>query len=190
MVLNPIGNNLNFMEKAMKIRTIISVIILLCSTQLVFAEKVNSDSRINSEVRNKISSYPTLKGASINIKTSNGIVYLYGTVDSDSKADTAMRLAKSTQGVKDVNSSHLNVKENQNNVDDSIITAKVKAMFVKEKLFGDKEISAITITVETNNGIVFLGGTAENQQQIDNAIKIAESIEGVKSVKSSIEISN
>jgi hyperosmotically inducible protein len=65
----------------------------------------------------------------------------------------------------------------------------VKGMFIQEKLFGDKDIAAITIKVETVDGVVSLSGTADNKQQADNAIKLAKSVKGVKDVKSTIEIS-
>ena len=72
---------------------------------------------------------------------------------------------------------------------DTTITAKVKSLFMQKKIFGDKDIAAITISVETNNGVVSLSGTADNQAQIDNAIKIAKSVKGVKDVKSTVTVS-
>jgi len=63
-------------------------------------------------------------------------------------------------------------------------------MFIQQKLFGDKDVAAISIIVETNDGVVSLSGTADNQHQINNAIKIAKSIKGVKEVKSIVKISN
>jgi len=56
-------------------------------------------------------------------------------------------------------------------------------------MFGDKDIAAFTIQAETNNGIVSLSGTADNQEQIQNAIKIAKKIKGVKEVKSTVIVS-
>jgi osmotically-inducible protein OsmY len=46
----------------------------------------------------------------------------------------------------------------------------------------------MSIHVETNNGIVYLSGTADSKKQADNAIAIAQSVEGVKKVESSIKI--
>ncbi len=61
-------------------------------------------------------------------------------------------------------------------------------VLIKEKLFTDKDIAAMTIKVETNNGIVSLSGVADNQAQADNAIKIAKTINGVKEVRSTIQL--
>ncbi|MCS5711605.1 BON domain-containing protein [Candidatus Berkiella aquae] len=71
---------------------------------------------------------------------------------------------------------------------DTAITADVKSKFLKEKLFGDAAISAVSISVETQNGIVHLTGTADNQQQIDNAIKLSEGVAGVRKVVNDVRI--
>jgi len=71
---------------------------------------------------------------------------------------------------------------------DSSLTANVKSAFVKEKLFGDADVSAFTISVETNDGVVHLTGTADNQVQADNAVKLAKAVAGVKSVVSDVTI--
>lgn len=80
---------------------------------------------------------------------------------------------------------------NQRNVDvpyDTTITTNVKAAYLKEKLFGDKDVSAFSISVSTKDGIVYLTGTADNQQQADNAVKLAKKVEGVKQVVSEVKL--
>lgn len=68
-------------------------------------------------------------------------------------------------------------------IDDSVITARVKAAFVK-----DKDVSALAVNVKTDKGIVLLSGFVENEQQIRRAQEIALSITGVKSVKSNLVV--
>lgn len=80
-------------------------------------------------------------------------------------------------------------KENGDNArSDTAITADVKAKFVKEKLFGDVDISAMSISVETDKGVVHLTGTADNKTQIKNAEKLAKSVEGVKKVVNEVKV--
>lgn len=67
---------------------------------------------------------------------------------------------------------------------DSAITAKVKSAFIKEKLFGS-DVAAMSIRVETINGVVYLSGTADSREQVRNAIRIAKSIKGVRHVDAS-----
>lgn len=71
---------------------------------------------------------------------------------------------------------------------DALITAKVKGMFMQQELFGDKDISAMGIKVETVDGVVTLSGSADNKDQATNAEKIAKSVMGVKEVKSDVKI--
>ena len=175
----------------MNVKKMLGICILsLCATNLSFANQMMSDTSINSAVENKISSDQSLNGTTIKIQTIQGVVNLSGNVDSDTQANTATELAQSTAGVTDVDSSNLTIQGSQHPLEDAAITAKVKGMFIQQKLFGDKDIAAITISVETNNGIVSLSGTSDNQQQINNAIKIAKSVKGVKKVKSTVKISN
>ena len=66
-------------------------------------------------------------------------------------------------------------------IDDSIITAKVKS-----KLLADQDIKGFDLKVETHKGDVLLSGFVDNQAQIDHAIMITRSIEGVKNVDNKV----
>lgn len=69
-------------------------------------------------------------------------------------------------------------------LNDSVITAKVKAEFAK-----DKTVSASDIKVETDsNGLVQLSGTAKSQVEADQAVKIAKNTKGVTAVKNEIVV--
>lgn len=68
-------------------------------------------------------------------------------------------------------------------VDDSVITTKVKALFVK-----DKEVSFRTIEVKTVNGVVHLGGTAKSKQEAGKAVSMARDVKGVNSVQNDIRV--
>ena len=69
-------------------------------------------------------------------------------------------------------------------VKDSVITAKIKAEFAK-----DKTVSATSIKVDTeDNGVVTLGGHAKSKTEVDQAVKIARGTKGVTAVNSNIVI--
>src|SRR5262245_50004130 len=69
-------------------------------------------------------------------------------------------------------------------VKDSAITTKIKA-----KLAADKLSSVAKIHVDTDaNGVVWLSGTANSQEQLDRAISIARNTENVRAVKSNVKI--
>lgn len=68
-------------------------------------------------------------------------------------------------------------------VDDSAITAAVKAKFVE-----DKSVDAAAISVETMQGTVMLSGFAKSAAEKSNAERIARGVKGVKSVKNELTV--
>ena len=69
-------------------------------------------------------------------------------------------------------------------VKDSTITAKIKT-----KLATEHPGSMMHIQVDTDkDGIVWMSGTANSQQEIDQAVAVARNTEGVKSVKSDLKV--
>ena len=68
-------------------------------------------------------------------------------------------------------------------VDDTALTAKVKTA-----LLDDATMKGLPVKVETVQGDVRLSGFVESQAQIDQALKIAKAVEGVKSVKSELSL--
>lgn len=71
-------------------------------------------------------------------------------------------------------------------VKDSLITTKIKA-----KLAADHPGSMKNIRVDTDaDGVVWLTGTANNQEEINQAIVTARGTENVKSVWSDLSIEN
>jgi hyperosmotically inducible protein len=68
-------------------------------------------------------------------------------------------------------------------VDDSVITAKVKAALLK-----DPVVSALAVSVETRKGTVLLSGFVESDGQLRRAAEIAAGVQGVVTVKNSLVI--
>ena len=66
-------------------------------------------------------------------------------------------------------------------IDDSVITAKIKA-----KLAADDFLKSFQIGVESRKGIVQLSGFVNSQNAVDKAGEIARGVEGVKSVKNDL----
>ena len=68
-------------------------------------------------------------------------------------------------------------------VDDSVITAKVKA-----SIFNEPTLKASEINVETFKGDVQLSGFVSNPQDAQKAVEIARGVKGVTSVKNDVRI--
>jgi len=62
-------------------------------------------------------------------------------------------------------------------LDDTLITTKVKA-----SLAADPQVSALAISVDTDDGVVHLSGVVENEAERQRAIQLAQGMEGVTRV--------
>jgi osmotically-inducible protein OsmY len=68
-------------------------------------------------------------------------------------------------------------------VDDSVITTRVKSA-----ILGEPGLKVSEIKVETFKGIVQLSGFVSSRSDIDNAVRLAGNIDGVKSVKNDMQL--
>ncbi|MHB8148661.1 MAG: BON domain-containing protein [Desulfobulbia bacterium] len=66
-------------------------------------------------------------------------------------------------------------------IDDTVITAKVKA-----EILGEPSLKSSEINVETFKGVVQLSGFVNSQADINKAVEIARTVKGVTSVKNSM----
>lgn len=66
-------------------------------------------------------------------------------------------------------------------IDDTVITARIKAAFIN-----DAELAANEINVETFKGVVQLSGFVSEASDIPRAAQVARSVPGVESVKNDI----
>ncbi len=68
-------------------------------------------------------------------------------------------------------------------IDDTVITAKVKAV-----IFDDPITKASEVNVETFKGVVQLSGFVSSQAAANRAVELARGVPGVKSVKHDMQI--
>lgn len=142
----------------------------------------SEDATITASIKKWIDKSKVLSDLNIGVATQQGIVTLTGTVNSDSEASALVELSSSIIGVRDVNTSNLKVKGSTQPLKDFWITAKVKGVLIREEIFGKRDVAPYRVVVETKNGIVYLTGTVDNQQQITNAIELVKKVDGVKQV--------
>jgi hyperosmotically inducible protein len=69
-------------------------------------------------------------------------------------------------------------------VKESVITTKIKSKLAAEHLGSVKHIKVDT----DSNGVVRLSGTANSQDEVNQAVTIARNTEGVKSVKNDLKV--
>lgn len=68
-------------------------------------------------------------------------------------------------------------------IDDAWITAKVKTMLLKDDI-----VKGLSVNVGTSKGMVQLSGWVNHAFQIDQAERVARSIDGVKSVRNDLQL--
>lgn len=68
---------------------------------------------------------------------------------------------------------------------DSAITNQINDKFTSEKLFKNNDIASVTIQVKTIDKVVYLVGLADNKAQMEKAVEIAKSVDGVINVDTS-----
>jgi len=68
-------------------------------------------------------------------------------------------------------------------IDDSVITARVKAALLK-----DSALNSLAVSVETHKGVVVLSGFVDNQSQQRRAAEIAAGVDGVESVRNALVV--
>jgi hyperosmotically inducible protein len=144
------------------------------------------DTLVTTKVKSALVEDQNIKGLGIKVETRKGTVQLSGFADSQAQVDRAVQIARGVEGVSGVENG-LKVKEGKasvgNKVDDSIVTAKVKSA-----LISDPGVKSFDIAVATNKGEVQLSGFVDNQAQIDHAIEVARTIEGVQGVDNKMTI--
>ncbi len=167
------------------------------------------DGVITSDVRSKMTEDERLRGLILDVKTEKGIVTVSGKAHSQDEIDRALELARNTPGVVSVNSmmkidaastsdvltptpedrktiSEKGQKELDEAADisgDSRIENEVKSKFAADDL-----IKSRNIRITSKDGIVTLDGTVRTAEEQDEAVRLANSVSGVKEVKSALII--
>jgi hyperosmotically inducible protein len=68
-------------------------------------------------------------------------------------------------------------------IDDATITTQVKTA-----LLNDPDVGGLRIDVDTTVGVVTLSGVVKSETEANKAIAVAKRIEGVKDVKSTLQV--
>lgn len=147
---------------------------------------VIDDSVVTAAVKSALLGDPDVKSFDFKVETRKGEVQLSGFVDNQAQVDRATAVAGAVAGVKSVQSK-VDMKGTAttvgNQVDDGIVSTKVKAA-----LLSDANVKSFDIAVVTRKGQVQLSGFVDSQAQIDRAMEVARGIEGVSGVSNEMSI--
>ena len=154
---------------------------------------------VTSKIQSQYFLSPDVKGRHIDVSTSgDGRVTLRGAVESAAEKQEAVRIARATDGVRDVEdelrvTGDPSARPNEPNaprdrdaggdLGDGWTTAKIQA-----KYFLDGDVKGHNINVTTNNGIVSLQGEVETAGEKRQAVALARATDGVTDVRDELKI--
>lgn len=144
------------------------------------------DSLLTARVKAALFDNTDIKSLDLKVESRKGEVLLSGYVGNQDQMERAIAIVRSVPGVVSVNNG-VSLKSAPTTIgtkiDDGIITAQVKAA-----LMADDSVKSADISAVTRDGIVQLSGFVNNQPQIDRALEVARTIEGVSSVSNQMTI--
>lgn len=145
------------------------------------------DAGLTTQVKASFVLEPDIESFDIQVNTTNHIVYLSGTVDTQLQANKAIELAQSVTGVEDVDDTKLKVMSSDSFLQDAFMTAKVKGKIMQ--LSNLETISKNNdLHVETTNGMVHIFGKVDNQKDINSIEQAIGKMSGIKGVKTNIDV--
>ena len=138
------------------------------------------DIQLAEQVRRALAAH-TVSTPPVQIVAEAGVVTLSGVVPNEMDRRNAVSTAHSVPGVKDVRD-HLRLADDDAHgvggfVDDSLITAEVKA-----RLLAEPGISSLSISVETTHGVVMLSGNVDRPEYATVAESVVRKVNGVTRV--------
>ena len=150
----------------------------------------NSDTWVSMKVKSALLYHRNVSGTKTEVYVKDGVVTLKGEASSPAQRELTTEFATDVDGVKDVKN-EMTVSANPGkpsetmgeNIDDASITAQVKATLLSHRSTG-----VLRTKVETNDGVVTLGGQARNAAEKDLVTKLVTDINGVKSVVNNMTI--
>lgn len=149
----------------------------------------NSDAWLRDKVKVTLLFHRSVSARTTVVDVKDGIVTLRGEAASQAQKELTAEYAKDVEGVKDVKNEMTVTKTSAKaltvgeKIDDASITAQIKMT-----LLFHRSTSALSTKVETNDGVVTLYGKANNTAEKDLVTKLANDINGVKSVNNRMTI--
>jgi hyperosmotically inducible protein len=154
-----------------------------CSSTQTVGEELD-DATITTKIEAKMAGDPDVSAFNVDVDTNEGVVRLSGTVERPEAKAEAEKLARETEGVRQViNDIKVGDRSMGDRLSDTAITTKVKA-----KITGDPELNPFNINVDTKDGVVTLRGTVKSEDSKDEAEQLAKDTEGVRSVQNMLEV--
>jgi osmotically-inducible protein OsmY len=144
-----------------------------------------TDERIRIEISNKWFKYNIDMFNALTLNVSEGKVLVTGTLKDPEQRLEAIRLVWQVEGVKEV----LNeIKLGEGGGLGAYARDTVISTQLRTKLIFDSNISSVNYSIETVEGVVYLMGIAQSQQELDRVVDHARNTSYVKRVVSYVRV--
>ncbi len=158
------------------------------------ASKYMSNTWLEAKLATTYALNSNLSVFDIETEVRDGTAYISGLVSSEVEKELAEEVAKSVEGIKDVENSIAVEKTSmkkmaskERSFRDKIADLSTTAT-VKTKLLAESEVAGLDIDVDTKAGEVTLTGTASSEAEKDLAGTLAKNTDGVLSVENDITV--
>jgi hyperosmotically inducible protein len=157
-----------------------ALLVIAASPAGLFASS-DTDHKIEEAARDSYN-YRTVLSGKVDVTSQDGVVTLTGKVQDREQRDLAVDTVVNLPGVVSVNNEITVLSEVPEHSDQWI------AIEIRSRLLVKAHVSATSTTVDVNNGVVTLSGTAGSSAQKDLTEFYAKGVEGVRSVKNDITV--
>ena len=140
-----------------------------CLAAVLCVSCVRSESKIRTDVRERLDADQTLAGLDLSIEVKNRVVYVSGRTLTEEQQQRAVATARG-RGIKLV--------VNHMSLTNSALIDKVK-----QALAADETIGKIPIDVDAEGTIVRLMSDKTNSDERERAVQVASAVEGVTQVE-------
>ncbi len=150
----------------------------------------NSDTWLYLKVKSTLAYHRSVSAFNTQVEMKEGTAILKGEASSQAQKDLVTEYTKDVLGIKGVQNEMSITNPGKSTeptiaemIDDASITAQVRMA-----LLSHRSTSILSTMVSTSDGIVTVGGKANNVAEIDLVTKLVSDINGVKSVVNSMSI--
>ena len=150
------------------------------------AGEVVDDMSIAAQTKTKLAADPVTDAIKIDVEVDKSHVQLNGFVDTEEERQRALEIARNLEGVDSVkNNLQLQPRDRTAGeyLDDKVLITKVKAA-----LADDPTVQSLNIDVESDQGIVSLGGHVDTNDERIAALNCTQKVEGVVKVIDNIDV--
>jgi len=159
----------------------ISALLVFIAAPIALLASSATDRKIEDAAKASYN-YQTVLEDHVKVKAKDGVVTLSGTVQDNEEKSLAADTVENLPGVMSVRN-EIKVKSDYPEKSDGWIALKIRS-----RLLVKGNVSATATKVSSQDGVVTLSGTADNQAQKDLTEAYAKDIDGVKSVQNNIVV--